>query len=354
MLTDRPQLRLARYQFNFSAERDFRLPDYAGSAWRGAFGRALKRLVCVTRESDCTRCMLYRSCSYPYLFDTPPDPDAKMMRKATAVPHPYVLTPNARRGPVAVGEPVGVQLTLFGHALRQLPYCIHALSQAGAHGLTPARAPLLLQEVQQQRAAGDWQTIYQPGGSLNPLESITPVPPPCPARLTIIFGTPLRIKHKGHFATPERFDFAALFSGLLRRTSSLMQFHSETLLETDFAALSQQARAISLRRTALYWREYKRYSSRQQSAMQIGGVVGEIELDGKDLAPFWPYLWLGQWTHAGKLATMGLGRYQIKTTTTDDKLAAAASMHSLSCNKAVNSKAQDSSSCQPNAASCSL
>jgi len=42
----------------------------------------------------------------------------------------------------------------------------------------------------------------------------------------------------------------------------------------------------------------------------MGGLIGEIELDGADLEPFWPYLWLGQWTHAGKGAVMGLGRYR--------------------------------------------
>lgn len=32
------------------------MPAYAGSAWRGAFGHALKRLVCVTREPACPPC----------------------------------------------------------------------------------------------------------------------------------------------------------------------------------------------------------------------------------------------------------------------------------------------------------
>lgn len=41
--------------------------------------------------------------------------------------------------------------------------------------------------------------------------------------------------------------------------------------------------------------------------------MGTIELAGDGLEPFWPYLWLGQWTHAGKGVVMGLGGYRIET-----------------------------------------
>lgn len=51
--------------------------------------------------------------------------------------------------------------------------------------------------------------------------------------------------------------------------------------------------------------------------MQMGGLMGSFRLDGVELDDFWPYLWLGQWTHAGKAATMGLGRYTIVPVGTD-------------------------------------
>lgn len=66
-----PQLPLARYRFKFRAIDTVRLPDYAGSAWRGVFGRSLKKIVCVTREPRCEPCLLYRNCIYPYIFETP-------------------------------------------------------------------------------------------------------------------------------------------------------------------------------------------------------------------------------------------------------------------------------------------
>ena len=44
----------------------------------------------------------------------------------------------------------------------------------------------------------------------------------------------------------------------------------------------------------------------------MGGVVGSFDLAGAALGPFWPVLWLGQWTHAGKGCSMGLGRYVLE------------------------------------------
>jgi CRISPR/Cas system endoribonuclease Cas6 (RAMP superfamily) len=43
----------------------------------------------------------------------------------------------------------------------------------------------------------------------------------------------------------------------------------------------------------------------------MGGLLGRFSLAGEGLEPFWPYLWLGQWTHAGKGTSMGLGQYRI-------------------------------------------
>lgn len=91
--SDVPHLPIARYRLRFEAHESLRLPEYAGSMWRGAFGHALKRAVCVTREPRCPDCALYRSCAYAYVFETPPPQASAKMRKYPAAPHPYVLLP---------------------------------------------------------------------------------------------------------------------------------------------------------------------------------------------------------------------------------------------------------------------
>ena len=54
-------------------------------------------------------------------------------------------------------------------------------------------------------------------------------------------------------------------------------------------------------------------SSRQRQEMTLGGVLGRWTLSGDSavLAQLWPWLWLGQWLHLGKNATVGLGGYRL-------------------------------------------
>jgi hypothetical protein len=44
--------------------------------------------------------------------------------------------------------------------------------------------------------------------------------------------------------------------------------------------------------------------------MSLGGVIGTWRLEGP-LAPFAPFLQLGEWLHVGKEASFGLGQYTL-------------------------------------------
>lgn len=309
-----PRLHVGCYRFLFEHDPQCELVGYSGSAWRGAFGHALKRLVCVTRERHCPNCLLYHGCIYPYIFETPPPPSTAKMRRYNAAPHPFVLEPPDMDG--AHGKqtlhPLG--LTLFGQANRYLPYLVHALQRAGEYGLGARRLPLYLVDIQQAAPVNGscWQSILIPDGFLEPRPPEVPAAPPLPASLLIAIRTPLRVTREGRLVGPQEFRFADLFAGLLRRVSLLTYFHTETPLETDFKGLTALAREVPLRQANLCWHDWTRYSSRQNTKMQMGGLVGEFGLDAAGLEPLWPYLWLGQWTHAGKNTSMGLGRYEIR------------------------------------------
>jgi len=79
------------YRFHFITDSQVRLPSFPGSAWRGAFGHALKKTVCIVRNSPCNQCMLKNACVYSTAFETPPPGNTEKMSKYTAAPHPFVL-----------------------------------------------------------------------------------------------------------------------------------------------------------------------------------------------------------------------------------------------------------------------
>lgn len=302
----------SEYRLQFHMERPPCLPHYAGSTWRGAFGHALKRTVCVVRDTPCVDCMLYRSCAYPYLFETPPAPDSAKMSRYTAAPHPFVIAID----PAQTGTGYSLGLNLFGKGRNYLPYLIHAFDKAGAWGLGKQKQAFHLECVRQNPMSGtdsDWPSVYAPGQALAPLDTVLPEPAAIPARITVELATPLRLRREDRHVTPRDFRFSDLFGSLLRRISLLTYFHTDTPLETDFAGLTRRAREVELLEADLSWWDWTRYSSRQETEMQMGGLLGRFVLEGGQLAEFWPYLWLGQWTHAGKAATMGLGRYRLVT-----------------------------------------
>jgi len=230
------------------------------------------------------------------------------MRKYNAAPHPFVL--RLPESP-SIDSNYSLDLILFGHGQRFFPYLIHALQTAGREGIGGKRQIFELLHIDELDTQGHSQRIYQDGALLSQKPAMSPSIPEMPARVKLTFHTPLRIKHDQKNVTPNDFSFAALFSALLRRISMISYFHTDTPLDTDFAGLSAQAKQVSVNDKQLHWYDWTRYSSRQQTEMNLGGLVGSITLDTDGLDVFWPYLWLGQWTHVGKATSMGLGAYSI-------------------------------------------
>lgn len=306
---------ICRYQFIFRAEQDIRLPAYAGSAWRGVFGHGLKRSVCVTQRKDCPGCLLWRNCVYAYLFETPPPQDSAKLRRYPAAPHPFVLEPDEGARVIPAGEHLLLGCVLIGHANTQLPYIVQAFRLAGQKGVGQGNGRFSVEQVCQERQRGsiDWEVILdREEESLRSLTIEHSHIPPLPESVIIHFRTPLRVQRDGRLIGPEDFAFHDLFRTLLRRLSLLSYFHTDEPWELEFKGLNQASRVVPIRKKCLRWVKWTRYSSRQQKKVQMDGVQGEVVFDGAAIKSFWPFLWLGQWTHAGKGAVMGLGRYTLE------------------------------------------
>jgi len=304
-----PDITFSRYQFIFHMEPEASLPDWMGSMWRGALGHALKRTACVTRQTSCEGCLLRSECAYSYLFDTAPPPTSHKMRRYNRIPTPYLIS-DYKPGP---GGRYQLTLTLIDKANRYLPYLIHALGRAGREGLGKQRIVMELDEVRQEwpGAGGEWKKIHTADGGLTPLPGASPTAPDLKDDLHISLETPLRVKRNGRLVAAERFRFSDLYCTLLRRLSMLSYFHGGTPYEPDFVQLTRMAREVEIFDAKLEWREQIRYSSRQRTRMNVGGLLGGFRVRRSDAAPFWPDLWIGQWLHVGKFCTMGLGRYRL-------------------------------------------
>jgi hypothetical protein len=304
-------LPVARYRFSFRMEDDLRLPEYSGSLLRGQFGAALRRTACMTGARDCAGCPLYRTCPYPAIFEAPA-PEMHALQRFSQVPNPYVIEPpplGARH--VATGDILSFDIVLVGRALDQLPLIAYALQRAFGHGIGRLRARGRLEDIAVE-GADEPESVWDAERSrIVEHEQNLSIPSlPVIDALTLKIATPLRLQNQGHRIPTVGLRPRTLFTALLRRVSLLFELHAALPgLAGDAPRLAAAAeRLIDERR--LEWRDWIRFSSRQEREMTLGGVIGEWTLSG-DLGELLPWFWLGQWLHVGKNATMGMGRYSL-------------------------------------------
>lgn len=301
---------VARYRFEFQVTRTIRLPDYAGSMLRGAFGHALRQLACLTRQPTCPACPLHSECPYPALF-APRPPSEHRLQRFSEIPVPYVIeAPAWGSRTLAEGEALIFHQVLIGRARHQLSLIILAWRRALARGVGAGHGQAELRRVVHCGEDGE-QEIFRPeNGRIaehRPTIRRAADSRPLPAGITLRFSTPLRLQRNGNALPPAHLQPAALLMALARRASLLMEFHAGGPLWQDFTAL-RAACADLADHKRLHWRDWGRYSSRQQQAMRLGGVLGDWRIEG-DLTPFGEMLRLGEWLHVGKEAAFGLGQY---------------------------------------------
>jgi hypothetical protein len=298
---------VARYRLHGIVEQDLTLPGFSGSMLRGAFGHALKRGVCVTGLGDCKSCALYRNCSYPAIFETPPPLNCR--RNYSQIAGPYVVEPSGvATGRLVRGSPFEFDLVLIGPALRELPLIAIAWRRALERDLCDGHGGVLLGSIHSE----DGVMVLRPGDDSPKPHSRHVLVPPAPMgldRLDVVFETPLALRRDGKdldAATIKPRDF---LMSLIRRISDLATMQLGVELPIDYASLSRQATDIG-GTSEFRQKRWSRYSSRQRRSMPMTGLIGRWQLTG-DLMSFWPFLYLGQWLHVGKKCSFGFGGYRL-------------------------------------------
>jgi len=171
----------AQFEFLLKALDCICLPVYKGSTFRGAFGHAFKKVVCVhpvrksreasnltknilqsdpavgrggiisngvNKEKICVSCLLKGKCVYSYVFETPPPSDTSKMRKYPFAPHPFVITPPLEeKRTYGENDTLRFELTLIGKSIDFLPYFIYTFDELGRIGIGKGKGKYQLEEV---------------------------------------------------------------------------------------------------------------------------------------------------------------------------------------------------------------
>ena len=352
--------RLARFRFTVCAKEHIRFPSYKGSAFRGGFGYAFKRVVCVIKGKECDDCLLKQKCIYSYIFETPPPQDTEILRLYPKVPHPFVIEPPiTEKQTFEPGETFSFHLILIGNAIDYLPYFIYTFTELGKQGIGQGRGKYDLLHVEGIGLEDEAIQIYNSkvqtltnhypiiqAHQLNHQNLVSvneqgvethnrikqhqatssSISPPCEGgdkgevvksdaiplnhnnKINISILTPLRLRFDGHIT--DKIEFHVLIRNLLRRISSLSYFHCDEKFQVDFKGLIEKASAVKQIRSDTHWFDWKRYSTRQEEWMSLGGVTGAVSYEG-DLSDFMLLLRLGEYVHVGKGTSFWLGKYKI-------------------------------------------
>lgn len=296
-------LTLGHYRLQVVADESIHLPGFAGAMLRGALGHALRELSCMTGQAECDGCPLLNNCRYPALFE--PKLVGVVDARQPTPPPPYVVrSPVAEPRTYQPGETFAFEIVLFDLSSADFELMLRAWQRALWKGLGTRKGRARLVQVQQARS-GEWVELLQPGAgqwSMLPLSLAAPGPPETLSSVTLRFVSPVRLQHRGRLCLPEQLD-ASIVTGALRRR--LQHLLAPLTIPAWFDADSLQLSA----NMRLY--RWERQSSRQGRNIRLDGLLGDVHLTGPDLAYWWPWLWLGQYTHIGKNVSHGMGQYQL-------------------------------------------
>ena len=304
------KLPIAKYRISFSVVKPFKISFMAGSSIRGSFGNTLRKIACMTHLKDCNSCPLHDSCPYTCIF-VPPVPEKETIQKFSNIPLGYLLeVPVENEHVYEIGEKFSFNIVLFGYTINHLSLIVFALIKSMQNNIAHGKA--VFSTLEHYDSEGNTTVIYQQGDSKisdHDKYLVLPEGANTVSSVRLKFLTPLRLQKDGKICKPETMTARDFLMPLFRRIGLLFEFYTEIHLNLDYGKLGEEFEKIEIF-TSMQWKDYFRFSSRQNKKMNIGGYIGELEL--KNISPIVrQFLDLGMYTHVGKNVTFGLGQFSI-------------------------------------------
>lgn len=302
-------LPILKITFSVHIARRPSLPYYLGSAWRGLIGWELRRLICPFQElPSCQPCLIKDPCPYFMLFEK-----GTGHQGIKDAPRGYILYPPPKNN----NSQEELEITLIGECTKLLPVIVAAIEEGQSVGLGATRSTYTIRGLWEKLPGGRQQALSNNSAAI--IDVIGPFPlkewiskAPQTVDPQVFFLTPIRLRKQGKYL--EKMDWPFFFTTIACRLEALnCLFHTgEPLGRETFMKLQTRFELADQTSAALQWADYARFSNKQQRKVMMGGLIGTAcrctPSDG--LEPWWQAVSL---LHAGKGASMGLGRVEMVT-----------------------------------------
>lgn len=309
-------MNIAILNFTVRQNEELIIPEYSGSMLRGAFGMALRELSCETRLENCKECPLKQLCPYVQIFEN------TAIKDEAHAGNPYTLrVPKAQK--VKVGGLWQFYMMLIGNVIEHYELVIRAWQKALQQGI----GGLKHRSIGEVIRVSNGKNILLDKSKNIPLQKIDvqeidrvkPAPElPAVKQLTMSFVSPFRLQQEGKVIyDANALDGHTLIKALYHRVQRLqydentaskdLNLEIEDKFELDELLLNVQ---ISKNLQSV---KVKRYSNRQETKLELFGLIGQIHICGDNelLQKLIPLLWYGQLLGVGKSTTLGMGQYQL-------------------------------------------
>jgi len=256
---------------------NFSLPyEFIGSTIRGALGVALKKVVCINPSFDCNRCFAKENCTF---YDFYESDFAKFRLKIS-------LTPK-----------LDFKILLFEEKIKEAPFIISALYKAFKEiGITKSRIKLdnfVILYNNQLVYDKEFRKFDNTPLRFNINEY--------KKDFTLKINTPIRIKEDGKLVR-NSIKLETILRSINHRYLKLTNREIQKLPFTpEYEEVYKN----------LYFKELTRFSNRQKTKMNLGGVMGEIIYKNVDENSY-KMLKLGEIIGVGKQVTFGLGDIKVE------------------------------------------
>lgn len=304
-------LNLTRYRFTFRVTQPIRLPDYAGSTLRGAFGHALRDINCVTKAKECKGCPLLAQCPYAQIFAPHDIPRHNtLLHLQNQIPVPYVIeAPLAKGRTYTEGDFLTFDMVLTGGALAHLAVIILAWRRALLRGIgngdgTGELVSVACIDTEETCIYSEDEPVIAAHNTQLTVPEFTKS-----QDIHLQLLTPVRLQQQGKVLSPREVTGSIFLRQLIRRVSLQAQLQQPDLFPIEqIRTLNALADSVQDERR-LQWLDWSRYSNRQQQKMTLGGITGHLLLKNVPVE-LQPFIYVGQWLHIGKETAFGLGGYK--------------------------------------------
>lgn len=260
---------------------EFKPPYFIGSQLRGAFGYSLKKVTCINPAYMCEGCFAANNCLYYEFYE------------AKNRVHKY-------RFDFELGkEFYNFSLFLFDSATEKLPYVVSALHMM----LTTVGLGKEKQTFKEFEIYINDANAFENGSIKLPKNYIKEFATPHVFSHTKIkLITPLRIKKENRFIRDNSIELIDIINSIYQRQMQLLgKGHRRFPYDIEGDLIKKD----------LFYKELTRQSNRQKTTMNMGGVMGEIEVKNIDEKSY-HVLKLGELLGCGKSTVFGLGKIEVE------------------------------------------